>query len=148
MPNINYRDPRYQTAVLRAQANPISNKMAAQKEITGQFANQQLGVLSQFQGLADQKERFNRGMKFAQKQADWQKHSFKKNLKVAKAEQKLGLIGGVGTSLVATLIGMDRRKKLQAQAESDRTFQRKILSDNAEHKKKIAGIFGNLGGKY
>jgi hypothetical protein len=113
---INYRDPRFQRALLSAHSDPIGTGIGAQKEITSKFVDQQQGVLTAFRNLQNNKMQFEANMRLANKRLDWRDKMFKKQLSQAKAESNLGIIGGLGTSLIAGLIGRDRRIKTEALA--------------------------------
>jgi len=128
---INYRDPRFQKAMLRAHGDPTKNATGISEQLTSGFASQQLGVQNQFNQLKAQKDRFDSGMKFRNKQLKTRRNIFKRELSDAKSANKIGLYGGVGTTMVASLIGMSNRKKLLAEAsdlKKFRTSQTELIS--------------------
>jgi len=143
MTAINYKDPRFQKAMLQAHANPIKNAAGISEQLTGAFTTQQLGVQSQFNTIARNKDRFESGMKFANKRLRSQKNIFRRELSDARSANKIGLYGGVGTSMVAALIGMSNKKKLESEAASLRKFrttQMKKIDAQTELLNSLGGI--------
>lgn len=142
MTAINYKDPRFQRAMLKAHADPTSNKLAAQQGLTSAFATQQLGVQNQFAELAQNKKQFNQRMHFARKGQRLQSNIFKRQLSDARSANRIGLIGGVGTSMIAGLIGRDRRNKLKTEAAADNAYKSKQLKLQETHNALLERIIG------
>ena len=124
----NFRDPRFQRALLRLQAGGPANRLGAQERLVGQFAGQQQGVQNRFAELAVQQRSFEDRMGLANRRLQFEKSTFSQRMKDARDKQRLGLIGGVITSGIAGLIGRDRRKKTEALAAEQRQFNRGIMS--------------------
>jgi hypothetical protein len=124
---INYRDPRFQEAMLAAHGRPTTNIPGAMAGITSQFAGQQQGVLTSFQNLTTNKRAFDSNLRLANQRMAWQMKHHKQSLKDARDASNLGIISGLGTSLVAGLIGRDRRIKTDKAAKEQSAFNRKLL---------------------
>lgn len=111
---INYRDPRFQRAMLSANADPRMNSRGIQQDITGKFAAQQQDVLNKFNALAIDQQRFDNSMSLRRRAYRYSNNMFKRRLNDAQAASNQGIVLGLGTSLIAGLIGRDRRLKEEA----------------------------------
>lgn len=124
---INYRDPRFQEAMLAAGSRPTANVPGAAAGITSAFAGQQQGVLTRFSELATNKRRFDSNLQLANKRLAFQQKMHKQGLKDARDASNLGIIGGLGTSLVAGMIGRDRRIKTEKAADKQNKYYESLL---------------------
>jgi len=111
---INYRDPRYQNAVLAGNADPRSNPSGVQANITANWAAQQQGVLNNFKNLAISEKNFNSRLNLAERGLRFDANMFKRRLNNAQDASRQGAVLGLGTSLIAGLIGRDNREKAEA----------------------------------
>lgn len=142
---INYRDPRFQEALLAAGSRPTATQGQI-NAVTSNFVGQQQGVLNRFSELATNKRRFDSNLRLAQDKLAFEKKMHKQGLKDARDAQRLGIIGGLGTSLVAGVIGMDRRAKTAEAAKVQTAFNEKMYKSQQEHNKYIRGIYSNMFG--
>ena len=122
---INYRDPRYQKEVLSATASPLANKTAAQEETTAEFVAQQENEKGKFARLGLEKKMFEGNLSLANERLKFQKDSFYDGLDNAEEATKLGMYGGLGTTLLAGYIGRQRQNTLEKEAA-----QRQKILDN------------------
>lgn len=143
---INYRDPRYQEAVLAAHGRPGTNIPGAMQAITSAFAEQQQGVQNRFSRLFTNRRRFNANLRLANKKLSFRKKMHEQALKDARDASNLGIISGLGTSLIAGLIGRQRRKKTEAAATEQRAFNEGILKSQQAHNKRMEGILSAITG--
>jgi hypothetical protein len=142
---INYRDPRFQGAMLSAQSRPTVNMVGAAQGITSAFAGQQQGVLTRFSELATNKRRFDSNLRLAQDKLAFERKFHKQSLKDARDASNLGIISGLGTSLVAGAIGRDRRIKSEKAATEQTAFNRSILTSQQKHRETLEKILKSRG---
>lgn len=133
---INYRDPRYQRAMLKAGANPLANIPAAASSITGQFAAQQQGIQNKLSQLFTAKRGFESSMKLArgrqeiaEDKMDWQKKQFAQGLKDARQEMNRGIMLGLGTAGLSVLEGRRRAKLIEQDTALKRKLYEKLLKE-------------------
>ncbi len=143
---INYRDPRFQEALLAAGSRPRATQGQINR-VTSDFVTQQQGVLNRFSALATNKRRFDANLRLAQDKLAFEKKVHKQSLKDARDASRLGIISGLGTSLVAGLIGMDRRRKTERAAGEQRAFNEKMYKSQQEQNKYMRGIWSNITGR-
>ena len=115
---INFKDSRFQDAMLRANANPLVNKIGAQEQVTAGFTGQQQGMLNAFRGLETQKRDFQSSMglqrgrlNLSKKRLSFQKKSFKQNLHDKRQELTQSTLLGFGTAGLSFLEGRRRAQK-------------------------------------
>lgn len=143
---INYRDPRFQEALLAAGSRPRANVPGAAAQVTSAFAGQQQGILTRFSELATNKRRFDSNLRLAQNRQAFEMRMHKQSLKDARDASNLGIISGLGTSVVAGLMGRHRRIKSQEAAAEQSAFNRKVLESQQAHNKKLEGILSRMRG--
>jgi hypothetical protein len=143
---INYRDPRFQEALLSAGSRPTANVPGVAAGITSAFAGQQQGVLTRFSELATNKRRFDSNLRLAQKRLAFEKTMSKQSLKDARDASNLGIISGLGTSIIAGLIGRDRRIKTAEAAKEQAAFNRTVTQSQQKHQETLEGILKRMRG--
>jgi hypothetical protein len=100
----NYRDPRYQKAMLRAQANPVGTQ-GATDAVTSQHALNEVNIHNQFKNLETSKRDFksslglSRGrLNLAKKQLKIDAKHFAQGLKDSRQDLNRTMLLGLGTA--------------------------------------------------
>jgi hypothetical protein len=125
----NYKDPRFQRAILTANRDPRSTGIGESQRVTANFVGQQQGVANQLAQLGLNKKVFANNMSLAKQRMKFRQNSTKQGIQDAKSASKLGILGGLGTTLLAGSIGRQRRKVLEAE-----TAQRLAMLERIEAK--------------
>lgn len=144
---INYRDPRFQGALLSAASRPTANVPGAAAGITSAFAGQQQQVLTKFSELGTQRRRFDANLKIAQDKLAFERKLHKQSLKDARDASNLGIISGLGTSVIAGLMGRSRRKKTEAAAERQSAFNREMQQSQQKRQATLEQILKEMRGQ-
>jgi hypothetical protein len=125
----NYKDPRFQRAILTANRDPRKTGIGESERVTSNFVNQQQGVANQLAQLGLNKKAFASNMSLSKKRLKFRQDATKQGIQDAKSANKLGILGGLGTTLLAGSIGRQRRKVLEAE-----TAQRLAILERMEAK--------------
>jgi hypothetical protein len=113
---INYQDPRFQRQLLEAQAKKGTGAMIDTAGITAEFAGQQQAVHNQFAQMGLRKYLFEQELKLDESKLAFNRKMFDQELAAKGDELFFGLVGGLGTSVVAALEGRRRRIEKQKTA--------------------------------
>lgn len=112
---INYKNPIFQKKILSGMADPHTNKLGVQKNITEAWATDQTAWQSNLARLGLQKEIHESNLKHSYDRLAFQKDQFNIGMKNAKEAAKLSMYGGVGNALVAGMFGRQKRKDMERQ---------------------------------
>jgi hypothetical protein len=129
----NYRDPRYQKAMLRAQANPVGTQ-GATDAVASQHALNEASIHNQFINMETQKRDFKSSMglakgrlSLAKKQLAHDKKNFKQKLKDGRQDMNRTMLLGLGTAGWSFMEGRRRATLRRADIERDRKRHEEIM---------------------
>lgn len=128
----NYKDPRYQKKMLSAMANPLGNKLGIQQNITREWATDQTAWGNQLAQLGLQREIHDDEMKFANDRLKLQRYKFDTGMKNAKEASRLGMYGGLGTTLVAGLMGRQMRQDKEREYALRKKYYDRLSAEYGE----------------
>jgi len=107
---INYKNPIFQNKMLASMANPISNKLGLQQQLTAEHASNETQWQEQLANMGLSREINKSNMEHAYAKLNFRKDYFDRGMSNAKQAQKLSLYGGLGNALIAGWMGRQMRK--------------------------------------
>jgi hypothetical protein len=141
---INFRDPRYQRAQLTNLSRPPqvgSGSPSGRDDATiTAFVGQQEEVAQRFSDIGLRDKMFKTRMSLARKEWQFRKRAFSQGLKDAKDANKMGMIGGLGTMLLAGAMGRQRRKTLEAETALRNRHTERLISLQEQHQNRLNAI--------
>ena len=125
--NINFKDPRFQEALLRSGSDPRSTGIAARQGITGDFTANQMGQLVAFHNLDTNRRAFRNSMKLAKSRSAFQNRYFKQSLHDARQEARLTRGLGIVGAGMSFLEGRRRAELTRQDAAWKRAFNERLI---------------------
>jgi len=149
---INYRDPRFQRAMLRTAASNPYKAVQDYGGLTSNFVTNQMGTQMEFNRLGEAKRQHKENLAFANKQLRQNVRMFNKQDRLARDDLYMGAIGGLATSGLAGYLGRERRLDEAKLAAANREFLENQMALTKKHNAYMDRLLGlasaNLGGTY
>jgi hypothetical protein len=125
---INFKDPRFQEAMLKAGAGGPRNQLGLAQGITDRFTTNQAQQLLSFQELANQRRGFEANLGLAERRLKFNNKAFKKGLSDRRRESNLATGTGLFTAGLGFLEGRRRSKLLKEDAATIERRHQELLS--------------------
>jgi hypothetical protein len=122
---INFDDPRYQKAVLKAGAYTNKNTRGLISDITSRFVGQQMGVKMEFARQAQAKQMHADKLGLAHRRLNIENKMFKRQMRQEKKALDFTTIFGLGTGLYSAVEGQRRREATQKLTDENRAFRQR-----------------------
>lgn len=128
----NFRDPRFQRALLTAGSAPRGRQRGLVRKITGEFTDQQTRKDLAFRDMFDRKRSFEANLGLRKRQLAHDDRMFEKNLRSENRGIMITTAAGIGTGILSHLQGKRRAILQREDAEEQRQFRRRMENNQTQ----------------
>lgn len=137
---INFKDPRYQKAVLKAGAYANANTQGLVSDITSRFVGQQMDFKMGMRRVAQSERHHQDRIDFSRKVLKDKRKMFRKEMNIAQKQSDFATIFGLGTGLYSAIEGNRRRRETDKLTAENRAWRRRMEQRSLDNEARFAAL--------